>query len=425
MNLVKKPKIIIDPILGLIDVTEVIPLVDTASFQSLGFKYQLGLTFQIFPAATHTRKEHSLGAYARTKRLAAEWLRYGFIDQSQARNLPIFALYHDIGHGPFSHVTENLGSVSHNERGLKILESLKGVIKGAGFDYEKIRGFFSRTDPLYLGVSDKNLGMEKLDYLERDAFYTIGEKVGVEYLAHHVYFIDGKLVINEVAVDQSKDVQDFYIKMYKHVYGRKKSAILNRLIEKMTGLLVEDGLSEEELFNLTDFGLLGRFDVSSNEQIRFHYNNFKQGVFPKQALEFKYEDVSRHASFGPQKFTKVMGIPSSIFDNIVFSPSWNDIDFIDKLEKEIAGLTDVPENCLIIVPPQERRRVEPDDINVYTQSGAIKKISEIYPDHFRAMKEYGRSNMNLRVAGYGDYRKKIFDRAEEIKNYIESIEFKK
>jgi HD superfamily phosphohydrolase len=419
----RKPKIIIDPILGLIDVTEIMPLMDTAPFQSLGFKYQLGLVFQIFPAATHTRKEHSLGAYARTKRLAAEWLRYGFINEEQALNLPIFALYHDIGHGPFSHVTENLGSVGHNERGLRIIENLREVITGAGFNYEMIYGFFSREDPLYQGVSDKNLGMEKLDYLERDAFYTTHETVGVEYLAHHVYFIDGKLVINEVAVDQSKDVQDFYIKMFKHVYGRKKGAILNRLIEKMTGLLVKEGLSEEELFNLTDFGLLGRFDVSENKNLRFYYDNFKKGVFPKQALEFKYEDASRHASFGPQKLTKVIGVSSGVFDNVVFSPNWNDVGFTDKLEKEIAGLTDIPGNCIVIIPPQERRRVEPDDINVYTHDGSIKKISDIYPDHFRAMKEYGRSNMSLRVAAYDDYRKRLFNQADKVKNYIESIKF--
>ncbi|MBI4033992.1 MAG: HD domain-containing protein [Candidatus Brennerbacteria bacterium] len=414
----RKPKIIIDPILGLIDVTEIVPLMDTAPFQSLGFKYQLGLAFQIFPAATHTRKEHSLGAYARTKRLVAEWLRYGFIDEEQARNLPVFALYHDIGHGPFSHVTESLGSVGHNERGLRIVESLKDVIERAGFNYGMIHGFFSRQDPLYLGVSDKNLGMEKLDYLERDAFYTTSEQVGVEYLAHHVYFVDGKVVINEVAVDQAKDVQDFYIKMFKHVYGRKKSAILGRLIEKMTSLLVKEGLSEKELFGLTDFGLLGRLDVSRNERVRFHYDNFKKGIFPKQALEFKHEEGSRDVSSSSRKPTEVVGISADVFDKIAFSPNWNDVDFVDKIEKDIAELTGIPEGNVLLVPPQERRRVEPEDVNVYTYDGSVKLISEIYPDHFKAMKEYGRSNLILRVAAYGDYRKKLFDAAAKVKDYI-------
>lgn len=414
-----KPKIIIDPLLGLIDVTEIIPLMDTAPFQSLGFKYQLGLTSHVFPAATHTRKQHSLGAYARTKRLAEEWFNYGFINKEEARNLPIFALYHDIGHGPFSHVTESLGSINHDERGLEIIKGLKDVIESAGFNYELIHDIFSQKNPLYLAVFDKNLGMEKLDYLERDAFYTIGERPGVEYLAHHVYFINNQLVINEVALDQAKDIQDFYIKMYKHVYSRKKSAILQRLIEKMTYYLVLDGLTEEELFGFTDFGLLGRFEVSKNEKIRFYYDNFKKGIFPKLALEFKYKNAVT-GSTQRDKLTKIVGLSEDKLDKInwFFSPKWGDISFVENLEKQIASLVGIPADCLIVVQPQSRKRIEPDDISVYASDGSIKKISQIYPEHFRAMKEYGRSHLSLRIAVFSKYRQKLYDQAEKVKDFI-------
>src|SRR3989344_100158 len=100
----RKPKLILDPILGVIDVTEIIPLIDVSEFQSLGFKYQLGLNAMIFPAATHTRKQHSLGAYERTRRLTTGWVDHGLIIPREAKALQVYALYHDIGHGPFSHV---------------------------------------------------------------------------------------------------------------------------------------------------------------------------------------------------------------------------------------------------------------------------------------------------------------------------------
>ncbi len=101
-------KIVSDPILGLIDISKVLPMVDVREFQSLAYKYQLGLAFLLFPSATHTRKQHCLGAYQRTKDLTRRWVESGMITKDQARNVNAYALYHDIGHGPFSHTVEPL-----------------------------------------------------------------------------------------------------------------------------------------------------------------------------------------------------------------------------------------------------------------------------------------------------------------------------
>ncbi|MEX1014321.1 MAG: HD domain-containing protein, partial [Candidatus Paceibacterota bacterium] len=393
----------------------VIPLIDTKAFQSLGFKNQLGFASAIFPAATHTRKQHCLGAYERTKRLMEMWKKYGFVNEKEAKNLPIYALYHDVGHGPFSHVTEGLGSVDHNERGMSLFENLKDVFEKSGFDYHFIHDMFSRKNSLYLGVSDKNLGMEKLDYLERDAYYTIGERPGMEFLTHHIYFINNKIVIDQSAVDAAKDVQDFYIKMYKHVYTRKKAAIIQRLIEKMTHILMKDGLDESTLFDLTDYGLFGKFESSNNKILKSHYNNFMMGDFPKLALEFVYEDIE--ISLDEIKTIKRKGIEPKFFDKLVVSNKFKDVDFLEKLENEIGEIAEVPGNNIFLIPAS-KRRFEPDDLNVYTQEGSIKKISNIYPNHFKAMKEYGRSHMSFRIAVHEDYRRKIFNKSEEIKKYI-------
>ncbi|MEX2436710.1 MAG: HD domain-containing protein [Candidatus Paceibacterota bacterium] len=415
MTKINKSKIVIDPLLGIIDITEVLPLIDTKYFQSLGFKHQLGLASSIFPAATHTRKQHSLGAYERTKRLVGYWKELGFINENEAKNLPIYALYHDIGHGPFSHVTESLGSVDHNERGLKFFESLKDVFEEAGFDYDFIHDMFTRKNPLYLGVSDKNLGMEKLDYLERDAYYTIGERPGIEFLSRNTYFVNGQVAVSEMAIDSAKDIQDFYIKMYKHVYSRKKAAIMQRLIEKMTYLLVKDGLEEDELFSLNDFGLFGRFETSSNEMVKFYYNSFMKGVVPKLAIELTYSDLS----VNPVESKKIKRevIEPEIFEKILSLEKLKDNKFLDKVENEISELVGIPKgNILLMVA--SKRRFQPDDLSVYLENGSIKKISNIYPQHFKALEEYGRSHLNVRVAVYEDYRQKVFDKSKEIKEYI-------
>ena len=146
MTRIDKPKFVIDPLLGVIEISDVLPLIDTREFQSLGFKYQLGFAYSVFPAATHTRKQHSLGAYERTRRLTNDWLHNGFITQDEARALQVYALYHDIGHGPFSHVTEKLGKINHDERGLAMVKNLQSAIESVGCSYTHVHDFFARKN---------------------------------------------------------------------------------------------------------------------------------------------------------------------------------------------------------------------------------------------------------------------------------------
>src|SRR5215208_5995455 len=57
-------EIIRDPLWDNIRVDELaLRLVDTPAFQRLRYVRQLGLTYLVYPGATHTRFEHALGAY--------------------------------------------------------------------------------------------------------------------------------------------------------------------------------------------------------------------------------------------------------------------------------------------------------------------------------------------------------------------------
>src|SRR3989338_9444632 len=141
-------KIISDPMLGLINISEFLPLIDVPEFQSLAFKYQLGLAFLLFPSATHTRKQHCLGAFQRTKDLVNRWESVGMVTKEQARNVIAYALYHDIGHGPFSHTVEPLFELlpgtkktalrADDAMGIDIVKSLKKEIEASGVDFEAL-----------------------------------------------------------------------------------------------------------------------------------------------------------------------------------------------------------------------------------------------------------------------------------------------
>lgn len=88
-------------------------LVDTPEFRRLAKISQLGLVGLVYPAANHTRYEHSLGVY----RVAIEYLQSLATDErfsqlisvKDAELFIVSALLHDLGHWPFCHPIEDLG----------------------------------------------------------------------------------------------------------------------------------------------------------------------------------------------------------------------------------------------------------------------------------------------------------------------------
>ena len=87
-------------------------LIDTREFHRLSRISQLGLVGLVYPAAIHTRHEHSLGVY----RVALEYLQSlasdprfaATIRPQDAELLIVAALLHDLGHWPFCHPIEDI-----------------------------------------------------------------------------------------------------------------------------------------------------------------------------------------------------------------------------------------------------------------------------------------------------------------------------
>jgi len=76
-----------------------------------------GLTFLVYPGATHSRFEHALGTYhlaRRTLALLAERQDGGTLQDDEGAIIRAAALLHDVGHYPFSHALEEIG-VTHHE----------------------------------------------------------------------------------------------------------------------------------------------------------------------------------------------------------------------------------------------------------------------------------------------------------------------
>jgi len=84
-------------------------VIDTPQFQRLRHLKQLGVTNYVFPGATHTRFEHSLGvahlSYDLICRLQAFQPELN-ISAEEIKLVATAGLCHDLGHGPLSHAFE-------------------------------------------------------------------------------------------------------------------------------------------------------------------------------------------------------------------------------------------------------------------------------------------------------------------------------
>lgn len=85
-------------------------VVQTCSFQRLRRVKQLGFSDIVYPGATHSRLQHSLGVFHTARRLMNVVREYTHpFDINRSQHALAAALVHDVGHGPFSHAFEDVG----------------------------------------------------------------------------------------------------------------------------------------------------------------------------------------------------------------------------------------------------------------------------------------------------------------------------
>jgi uncharacterized protein len=205
MTLSKK---IYDSVHGFIRFNEVeSALIDSLPFQRLHYIHQLGIAFLVYPGATHTRFEHSLGVMELSTRIFDQIISK-YAPQSEVPDyhywrqvLRFAALCHDLGHLPFSHVAEAaiLGEGGHEKWSLKIIKSsylkpiwekLEHVFPGKDIVNDIIKLSIGESKLKELGhppfshwekvlcqiISGDFFGADRIDYLIRDAQCT-----GVSY----------------------------------------------------------------------------------------------------------------------------------------------------------------------------------------------------------------------------------------------------
>lgn len=251
---VNKKKIINDPVLGFINLqSEIIfDLIEHPVFQRLRRIKQLGLSYLVFPGANHSRFEHALGAsHLMRQAISALRLKGHEITEAEAEAVTAAILLHDIGHAPFSHVLENtLVDISHEEISLLLMNQLNVHFNGKLNLAIQIFTNQYKKHFLHQLVSSQ-LDMDRLDYLNRDSFFTgVAEgTVGVERIIKMLNVWEDQLVVDEKGI---YSIEKFLISrrlMYWQVYLHKTVVSAENLLINVLKRAKELALAGENIYS--------------------------------------------------------------------------------------------------------------------------------------------------------------------------------
>ena len=256
-----------DPVHGLIRLTEQEKrIIDTRAFQRLRRIRQLAMADLVYPGALHTRFEHSLGVLHVAGRILEKLDKSEQVSDNDMRIIRLTALLHDVGHGPFSHVSEDLFSnhVTGRFAGAKIHEKLTlDVVRWSDIadcldpgDEAEIERLINSThlNDFRRQVISSNLDADKMDYLLRDSYFT-GVKYGtfdlemiVEALmvyrsgggdSEESYLVigeDGRFAVEQLVVAKHH--------MTWQVYAHRVRVITDSMIIRGLNLAICDGADE-------------------------------------------------------------------------------------------------------------------------------------------------------------------------------------
>ncbi|GIQ79858.1 hypothetical protein KIPB_000561 [Kipferlia bialata] len=256
---------ITDPIHKVIEVPGyAVDVLNTQAVQRLRGLRQLGTAHYVYPGATHTRFEHSLG----TMHLAGQLLSKVSASQPglrlthrERKIVTLAALCHDLGHGPFSHAWDSgfLRAMGIRKEHEAMSVELVHRIAQENDDLEDcevtaicdcIEG--RKTGErgwLYDIVSNSQCGLDvdKLDYLERDSV-NVGpsmQRPDTAYILQASRFVGDKWAFQVKTQHAINEIFGCRYSLFSRVYSHKTSSAVE--------LMVTDALVQaSDTFRLTD-----------------------------------------------------------------------------------------------------------------------------------------------------------------------------
>jgi HD superfamily phosphohydrolase len=249
-----------DPIHGYVYITEQEKeIIDSFPVQRLHRLRQLAGAEYVYPGANHTRFEHSIGVMYLAGRVAENPNISLKTNENEAEMVRIGALLHDVGHGPFSHVFEQLldkeFGKTHEDMTRWIIEKseLKDKLGKIGYNPEEIGklaiGTLHKPKKAFLDqIISSAVDVDKLDFVVRDTHHTGAEYgyIDIFRLIHAMDVLGENLAVDLGALSALESFIIARIESFKSIYFHR----VGRAAQIMLAMAMEHANTE---LGLTDF----------------------------------------------------------------------------------------------------------------------------------------------------------------------------
>jgi HD superfamily phosphohydrolase len=226
---------------------------------------QLAFANLVYPGALHTRFEHTLGVFHVTSLMA----NVCGLDAEHARIVRLSALLHDLGHGPFSHVSEGALEIFADRNKLAgrfnpkksekihelvtqdLLRTNAGLIDALGKrTLSQVESLLAQgyDEPLFRSIVSGPLDADKQDYLLRDSYFC-GVKYGVfdlQQLHRELEVVedpaDGRKLLM-VSSDGVHALEQFVLAKYyltAQVYSHRVRLVTDQMVVRAITLGIEE-----------------------------------------------------------------------------------------------------------------------------------------------------------------------------------------
>ncbi|MEM2906008.1 MAG: HD domain-containing protein [Candidatus Bathyarchaeia archaeon] len=403
-----------DPIYGYIRITEAEKQVlDTRAVQRLRRVKQLAGVDYVYPAANHTRLEHSLGAmHLVASLLGGAPLQ---VTREEAQELRLAALLHDVGHGPFSHLSEPLLAKylgrTHEDIGLWVIteSKLAETLEREGLNPRRIAGLAmgrleGEEERRFLSqVIRSAIDVDKMDFIVRDSYHT-GAGYGSVDIFRLIYTMDvleGNLAVDLTALPTLETFLLARVESFRAIYFHRTCRAVQIMIMKALEAGQEefgflDVESAEEYLALDDYTTWSM--LRRSEKLR----GLMDDIEARRLLKWAYD--------------RTFFVEDRLVTSIITNESVR-----RRIEEEIAKDAGVEVDDVVIdtpslpsVPYRHAIEVQPMDIPVFSRTAGGEKMPRRLTELSRIV-DVLRSFMNsVRVYTKEPHREAVRKAAENI-----------
>ena len=377
-------------------------IIDTPVFQRLRRIKQLSGAHLTYPGAQHTRFEHSLGVLHIASMAASSLNSKGLMSTDDIENIRLAALLHDIGHGPFSHLFEEVlqrKKQSHEDVGKQIIlkSEIGDIISKSGYDKKLIHNLaVGQSRMQYLNeIVSGALSADMMDYLLRDGYFTGAEHAKIDHhrLTHSLDVYKNKLALDSSALVNFETMMISRFQMFKAVYFHKTvRAGEVMLLEAMSLAGNELGLSSlkmDEYVKLTDEVILEKLmslpetssDLKAAKKIATDYQDrklfkcvFERSLSGKSLSKKRLDEIKQKIAKKSKINPNQIFIDTSTTSSIPLTPSKKESKSIILTRKDgkktiakeipisqiplVSSMSKVMNILRVYTPASHRRKIE-------------------------------------------------------------------